>query len=228
MRYLSVLLVILFFSCQPKNNNKTETKTKLENEKVVEIIAKSVTVDEKDSSKVVQNNIIAERENIINEINVDDSLVFNSVKLNKEIPLMPTESELTSKLGAPDSLVIEYGWDCGNYIDSKDSVTVYYYGKTRFIASGGKAVLHEFYPSENLISFDTPEFSLTGDIKEEVIAELFPHSYNGMIHRLKTDKYFNERRLRVEMIPACEDSCGFIFHFEEGNLSYIELWWFIC
>jgi hypothetical protein len=53
-----------------------------------------------------------------------DSLFFNSVKINNKIPLNLSEKELIKKLGHPDSIIIEHGWDCGNYINDLDSVSV--------------------------------------------------------------------------------------------------------
>ncbi|MBL7942373.1 MAG: hypothetical protein JNM00_06390 [Flavobacteriales bacterium] len=158
-----------------------------------------------------------------------DSLSFDDVKINGSIPLKLKEAALMKYFGRPDSVVVEHGWDCGNYLDMADSVKVYYYGQTRFISSGGEAILHRYFP-DTLLTFGTNQFSIVGPTMESDIAEIFPGSYAAMLHALKTDEQNETRWLYVGMKqnPVGDDGNSFIFHFEDGKLDYVELWWFIC
>lgn len=158
-----------------------------------------------------------------------DSIIFNTVRINDSIPLLLPEAELLNKLGKPDSIIVEYGWDCGNYLDDSDSVGVYYYGLSRFIVSKGKALLHKFVP-DNRMTLCTNSFKITGETNESELKLLFTKSYTHMLERIKNDKNFGERRLKVGMSnnPVSPDDNGFIFYFENGKIIRIELWWFIC
>lgn len=158
-----------------------------------------------------------------------DSLLFDSVKINDNLPLKLKETDLLNKLGQPDSIVVEHGWDCGNYLDDLDSVKVYYYGLSRYIISKGKALLHVFSPDKKL-SFGTNNFKITGETSELEIKVLFPKSYTNMAYWIERKKHSGKRELKVGMItnPMSTESNGFIFYFENGRLIRIELWWFIC
>jgi hypothetical protein len=159
-----------------------------------------------------------------------DSLNFDSVKINGNIPLKLGVKSLFELLGQPDSTITEHDWDCGNYLDDLNSVTVYYYGKTRFISSGGEALLHEIYFSDARLSFGTKDFKISSEVSESELKLLFPKSYSTMLEQIRTDKHYGERRLRVEMAnqPLIQEGSSFIFYCENGKLSGIELWWFIC
>ncbi|MFM9984323.1 MAG: hypothetical protein ACKVOK_03775 [Flavobacteriales bacterium] len=159
-----------------------------------------------------------------------DSLNFDSVKINGNIPLKLSVKSLIEILGQPDSTITEHGWDCGNYLDDLYSVTVYYYGKSRFISSGGEALLHEIYFSDNRLSFGTRDFKISSEISEAELKLLFPKSYTTMLEQIRTDKQYGERSLSVDMVnqPLNQEGSAFIFYFENGKLSRIELWWFIC
>ncbi len=158
-----------------------------------------------------------------------DSLIFDSVKINGKIPLKLKVVDLLDKLGQPDSIIVEHGWDCGNYLNDSDSVDVYYYGLSRFIISKGEALLHRFYPDKKL-TFETNDFKIAGETSESEIQLIFPNSYANMLYRIQNDKHFGKRRLKVGMIknPISPDDNGFIFYFENGRLIRIDLWWFIC
>ena len=159
-----------------------------------------------------------------------DSLNFDSVKINGNIPLKLSVKSLFELLGQPDSTIIEEDWDCGNYLDDLYSVTVYYYGKSRFISSGGEALLHEMYFSDNRLSFGTGDFKISSEITESELKLLFPNSYITMLEQIRADKQYGERRLTVDMVnqPLNQEGSSFIFCFANGNLTHIELWWFIC
>ncbi len=166
----------------------------------------------------------------ISSVEQIDSLSFESVRINDKVPLKLKEKELLKELGQPDSIITERGWDCGNYLDENDSVVVYYYGHSRYIVSNGEVLLHKYYPSDNKLIFRTKKFQLSGEINELKIKELFSKSYECMERRIKNEKSYGKRRLKVGMSrnPISIDDNGFIFYFENNKLTYVELWWFIC
>jgi len=196
------------------------------------ILLSCTTKHPKEITKTTDDSIKRDFNTIIKEINKNeliDSLVFDSVKINNSIPLKLKEIELLNKLGLPDSVIKENGWSCGNYLNESDSLTVYYYGLTRFIVSKGEALLHKFIPDDKL-TFGTSDFMISGKTNESKLKLRFPKSYNNMLYRIENEKNFEKRRMKVGMIknPIGPDDNGFIFYFENNVLIRVELWWFIC
>jgi hypothetical protein len=67
---------------------------------------------------------------------------------------MLKDVELISFLGQPDSVVTENGWECGNYINGDTSVRILYYGKTKFMSSGGISLLYLLNLEDKRFTFD--------------------------------------------------------------------------
>lgn len=209
-------LLLLFFSslllsCDSKIQEKSPSN-----------IAASTIESEKDSLRKEPPVPLEIQSNI-----VPDSIDFDSIKINQNIPLLLTEKELIKWLGSPDSLVKEHGWDCGNYLDTNYFVKVYYYGKSRFIASNGKALLHQLYLSDNLFSFSSSDFSIKGTIAESELKKIFPASYQLMIQSRQKNDVPKRMHLRMIKNPFYEDG-NFIIYLKDGKLDKIELWWLIC
>ncbi|MEQ9287169.1 MAG: hypothetical protein RIG77_09690 [Cyclobacteriaceae bacterium] len=156
-----------------------------------------------------------------------EKLHFDSVRLNNKIPLMLTDAELIEFLGQPDSVVVE-SWECGNYIDSEETVRVLYFGRTRFISSNGTSLLHRLNFEENGFSFDFEGTQLKSGISKTDLQRIFPNALNSLNNKIQ--RYNEKGRMKVKMLPAYEGegSCGWIFTFNEELLKEIELWWMIC
>jgi hypothetical protein len=211
------LIWILLLSCQ--GNHK---ESKGINDSVKNSFDSKIT--KKDTN---DSNLSIPKENQTEDI---DSLIFDSVRINKMLPLKSKESDLIKNLGQPDSIVVEHGWDCGNYLNCSDSVTLFYYGQSRFLISDGEALLHILFLSDSKLSFGTSNFQLTGKISESQVKYLFPKSYNYMMKLIENNTFYGEKRIKVKMSEnsISYDDNGFIFYFEKGWLVSIELWWFIC
>jgi hypothetical protein len=90
-----------------------------------------------------------------------ETLHFDSVHLNSNIPLMLKDDELEDYLGKPDSIAIENDWYCGNYIDMEESVRILYYGRTKFISSKGTSLLYVLNLEEDgYFGVTVPPFSV--------------------------------------------------------------------
>src|SRR5690606_25002153 len=83
-----------------------------------------------------------------------ETLHFDSVRLNANVPLMLKDAELVGFLGQPDSVVTENDWECGNYINGDTSVRIFYYGKTKFMSSRGISLLYVLNLEDNRFTFD--------------------------------------------------------------------------
>lgn len=166
----------------------------------------------------------------VNDSITNDSLIFDSISINRLIPLKLSAKFLTASLGRPDSIIKEDDWECGNYLNDKTTVSIYYYGKSRFIVSDGEALLQVLDLKDKRLSFVTSSMELSQPISEVEVSQLFPGSYARMKQGMATDKHYGPKRLIVEMKnqPLWQDGCGFIFNFDNDQLTSIELWWFIC
>jgi len=157
-----------------------------------------------------------------------DELHFDSVMLNKSIPLRLEETDLVKYLGEPDSIVIEDDWACGNYINGESTVKVHYYKGTKFISSKGIALLHVLNLEVDNFTFDFSGNQIKSGITKSELELIFPNSMKAL--KEKRQSYNRQGRMKVYMIetPEYGDSSGWIFIFDGEKLKEIELWWFIC
>jgi hypothetical protein len=157
-----------------------------------------------------------------------ETLHFDSVHLNSNIPLMLKDDELEDYLGKPDSIAIENDWYCGNYIDMEESVRILYYGRTKFISSKGTSLLYVLNLEEDQFTFEFGKFRInSGDSKSE-LKQIFPNSLQALNNKLQS--YNKEGRMKVKMLqtPEFGDSSVWFFTFTGEKIKEIELWWFIC
>ena len=156
-----------------------------------------------------------------------ERLHFDSVRLNNKIPLKLKDAQLVEFLGQPDSIAVET-WECGNYIDSEESVRVLYYGRTRFISSNGTSLLHRLNFEDARFSFGFGNTQIKSGISKNDLQRIFPNAINSLTYKIQS--YNKEGRTKVKMLPAYEGegTAGWIFSFNGDLLKEIELWWMIC
>ena len=109
-----------------------------------------------------------------------EALHFDSVRLNSNIPLMLKDAELLDFLGQPDSVVTENDWECGNYINGDESVTILYYGKTRFMSSRGISLLYVLNLEDDRFTFDFDDKKLRKGTSKADLQEFFPNALNAL------------------------------------------------
>lgn len=157
-----------------------------------------------------------------------ETLHFDSVRLNSNIPLMLKDAELISFLGQPDSVVTENDWECGNYLNGDVSVRILYYGKSKFMSSQGTSLLYVLNLEDNRFTFDFGGKQLKKGTSRADLKEIFPNALNCL--NKGTQSYNREGRMKVKMVqtPDFGDSSGWMFTFSDQMIKEIELWWFIC
>ena len=157
-----------------------------------------------------------------------ETLHFDSVRLNRNIPLMLKDAELISFLGQPDSIVTENDWECGNYLNGDESVKILYYGKTRFMSSRGTSILYVLNLEDDRFTFDFGSKQLKKGTSIEKLNEIFPNAVTCL--NKGTQPYNREGRMKVKMVqtPGFADSSGWLFTFSNQMIKEVELWWFIC
>ena len=157
-----------------------------------------------------------------------ETLHFDSVRLNSNIPLILKDAELIRFLGQPDSVVTENDWECGNYINGDASVRILYYGKTKFMSSRGISLLYVLNLEDNRFTFDFGGKQLKKGTSKADLKDLFPNALNALNKGLQS--YNKEGRMKVKMVqtPDFGDSSGWMFTFSDQMIKEIELWWFIC
>lgn len=157
-----------------------------------------------------------------------ETLHFDSVRLNSNIPLMLKDAELISFLGQPDSVVTENDWECGNYLNGDVSVRILYYGKSKFMSSRGTSLLYVLNLEDNRFTFNFGGKQLKKGTSKTDLKEFFPNALNSLNKGIQS--YNKEGRMKVKMVqtPDFGDSSGWMLTFSNQRIKEIELWWFIC
>lgn len=150
-------------------------------------------------------------------------LPYKEVKLNGNIPIRMSVYEMIAKLGQPDSSYLDQGWDCGNYIDEAYEVTVYCYGKTQFISSNDKVLLHILNLEDDRFSLNYKGLKLEKGLKETDLEKHFPITYGNY-------KKHNRKHFVLQMSSPADhlDDSGWIFKLQDNSVTEIRFWWFIC
>jgi len=166
------------------------------------------------------------RENCKDEICLE-VLHFDSVRLNKNVPLKLSDKDLFAMLGKPDSIVVEE-WPCGNYINDYDTVDVYYYGKTRFISSCGTSLLHILDFEDHRFSFCFQNKQIDYNSTKNDIAKFFPNAVKALDEGWELYNTEGDMKVLMRETPEYTEGSGWILTFRDGKILQIELWWGIC
>jgi len=164
----------------------------------------------------------------LNEICLE-TLHFDSVRLNSKIPLMLKDEELFSLVGLPDSIVVENEWNCGNYINSEETVKILYYGKSKFMSSQGTSLLYVLNLEEKRFTLNFSNVYITKGTTKSDLHEIFPNSLNSLNN--KHQSYNKNGIMKVKMLQTPEGEpggSGWLFRFNGEVIKEIELWWMIC
>ncbi|MBX2943463.1 MAG: hypothetical protein KF860_14070 [Cyclobacteriaceae bacterium] len=143
--------------------------------------------------------------------------------------MMLKDQELINLLGLPDSTVVENEWNCGNYINSEETVKILYYGKSKFMSSKGTSLLYVLNLEGGRFTFDFNNIKLTKGTSKTDLQEIFPNALNSL--NKKHQSYNKNGIMKVKMLqtPVGEpDGSGWLFRFNGEIIKEIELWWMIC
>jgi len=142
---------------------------------------------------------------------------------------MLKDEELIRLIGPPDSIIVENDWNCGNYINSDETVKVLYYGKSRFLSSRGTSLLHVLNLEEKRFTFNFNNKTLEKGTSKSDLQKVFPNAVNSFNKKL--EPYNKKGRMKVKMLQNPErepGGSGWLFRFNGEIIKEIELWWMIC
>lgn len=155
-------------------------------------------------------------------------LHFDSVRVNGHVPLRLKDEELLLLLGKPDSIKQDEGWECGNFIDSEETVRILFYGKTQFMSSNGTSLLYVFDFSGSRFTFDFNGKQLKSGTTQADLRQLFPNSLSALEQQIQGYNQSGIMKVLMKETPDFGESSGWLFTFEGELLKEIKLWWFIC